>query len=144
MNAKENIQQESKKTGLKEKSNFFRVFSIYAVIILLITSVVYFLICSKTYSEGTRMGVLYKISRKGYIFKTYEGEIHIGGMYQTDGKIMPPSVFKFSVKRKDKLVYHKLDSLQGQKVVVKYKQVIKSFFWQGETDYFVYDGKISN
>jgi hypothetical protein len=86
------------------------------------------------------MGILYKISKKGYVFKTYEGEIHIGGMYQSDGKIMPPTIFKFSIKKDDRLIYEKLDSLQGQKVVVQYRQIIKNFFWQGESNYFVYDG----
>ena len=87
------------------------------------------------YSEGTRSGILTKVSKKGFIFKTYEGELIIGGLNQGDGAIMPASIFYFSVT--DKVVYDKLEADQGKKVVLHYKQVLKNFFWQGETDYFV-------
>jgi hypothetical protein len=89
-----------------------------------------------TYSEGTRSGVLTKVSKKGFIFKTYEGELNVGGFNQGEGTIMPASVFKFSANKKS--VYDQLESEQGKKVVLHYKQVVKNFFWQGETDYFVY------
>ena len=89
-----------------------------------------------TYSEGTRSGVLTKVSKKGYVFKTYEGELNVGGLNQGDGTIMPLSIFKFSIS--DKAVYDKLEHQQGKKVVLHYKQVIHNFFWQGESDYFVH------
>lgn len=96
----------------------------------------YYFICGLTYSEGTRSGILTKVSRKGYVFKTYEGELIIGGLNQGDGAIMPATIFRFSVT--DESIYNKLELEQGKKVVLHYKQVIKNFFWQGESDYFVY------
>lgn len=117
--------------------------------ILIITSLViifgfwlFYFICGLSYSEGTRSGILTKVSKKGYIFKTYEGELNIGGINQGDGTIMPNTVFRFSVYNEK--TYHKLDSLQGRKVVVSYNQVIKNFFWQGETDYFIHDVRTMN
>ena len=80
--------------------------------------------------------MLTKVSKKGYIFKTYEGELNIGGLNQGDGTIMPLFLFKFSVN--DKAVYDSLERNQGKKVVLHYKQIIKNFFWQGESDYFVH------
>jgi hypothetical protein len=77
------------------------------------------------------------VSRKGFVFKTYEGELNIGGFSQGDGTILPASIFKFSVS--DRKVYDRLEQMQGHKVVLHYKQVIKNFFWQGETDYFIYE-----
>jgi hypothetical protein len=100
------------------------------------------LICGLPYSDGTRSGILTKVSRKGYIFKTYEGEMNVGGFNQGDGTIMPATIFKFSVT--DDAIYKKLDSLQGRKVVLTYKQVYKNFFWQGETDYFIRDVRTMN
>lgn len=79
--------------------------------------------------------MLTKVSRKGFIFKTYEGEMNVGGLNQGDGTIMPATIFRFSVT--DKEVYDKLQDLQGRKVVVHYRQVVKNLFWQGETDYFI-------
>ena len=108
----------------------------WTVVTLLIAFALYYFICGITYSEGTRSGVLTKISKRGYVFKTYEGDMNIGGLSQGDGTIMPMVVFYFSVQDED--VYNQLQALQGKKSVVYYREVIHSFFWQGETDYYVY------
>ncbi len=115
----------------------FRKILIISLLVIAFCFWIFYLICGITYSEGTRSGILTKVSKKGYVFKTFEGEINIGGINQGDGTIMPATVFKFSVY--DEKTYHKLDSMQGKKVVVTYKQVLKNFFWQGESDYFIHD-----
>jgi hypothetical protein len=120
-----------------KKKNKFRRFLIIFVLGLTAAWFVYYFICGMTYSEGTRSGILTKVSRKGFVFKTYEGELNIGGFSQGDGTILPASIFNFSVR--DKKVYEKLEQMQGHKVVLHYRQVMKNFFWQGETDYFIYD-----
>lgn len=116
--------------------NKFKKFAFIALVCILLIAAAYYFICGLTYSEGTRSGVLTKVSKKGYIFKTYEGELNIGGLNQGDGTIMPLFLFKFSVN--DKAVYDSLERNQGKKVVLHYKQIIKNFFWQGESDYFVH------
>lgn len=120
----------------------FRKFIIIFTLAIALCFWLFIFICGLAYSDGTRSGILTKVSRKGYIFKTYEGELYVGGFSQGDGTIIPASVFYFSVTN-DK-VYHKLDSLQGRKVVLTYKQVYKNFFWQGESDYFIHDVRIMN
>jgi hypothetical protein len=114
----------------------FRKFLLITTLIVVFCFWIFYLICGMGYSEGTRSGILTKVSKKGYIFKTREGELIIGGINQGDGAILPATIFKFSVR--DEETYLKLDSLQGRKVVVSYKQVIKNLFWQGETDYFIH------
>jgi hypothetical protein len=113
----------------------FKKYALLTVLFLFIAFLVFYFICGMAYSEGTRSGILTKVSKKGFVFKTYEGELNIGGINEGDGTIMPLTVFKFSVT--DPRVYYDLENLQGRKVVVHYKQVIRNFFWQGETDYFV-------
>jgi len=105
-------------------------------LILFASLFIYYFVCGLTYSEGTRSGILTKISKKGYVFKTYEGELNIGGIFQNNGTIVPTTIFNFSVR--DKKIYYDLQQAEGKRVVVYYKQVIKNFFWQGDTDYFVY------
>jgi hypothetical protein len=119
------------------KKSKFKKFAIIFVLSLILIWFIYYFICGLTYSEGTRSGILTKVSKKGYLFKTYEGEMNIGGFSEGDGTIMPAVVFKFSIP--DKKIYDKLEVDQGRKVVVHYKQVFKNFFWQGETDYFIHD-----
>jgi hypothetical protein len=119
-----------------EKKNRFRKFSIIFLLIVFAGLLAYYFICGFTYSEGTRSGVLTKVSKRGFIFKTYEGEMNVGGLNQGDGTIMPMVVFKFSVR--DEAVYDSLEKAQGHKIVLHYKEVLKSFFWQGDSDYFIY------
>jgi hypothetical protein len=119
---------------VKPKSKF-KKFAGITLLILVLVGAAYYFICGMTYSEGTRSGVLTKVSKKGYVFKTYEGEINIGGINQGEGTIIPLTIFKFSTTKKQ--IYDSLEVYQGRKVVLKYKQVIKNLIWQGETDYFV-------
>lgn len=116
--------------------NKFKKYLAVTVLVLIVLWFIYYFICGITYSEGTRSGILTKVSKKGYVFKTFEGDMNVGGLAQGDGTIMPLSVFKFSVK--DENIYNQLQNKEGKKVVLHYKQVIKNFFWQGDTDYFVY------
>jgi hypothetical protein len=84
-----------------------------------------------SYSEGTRAGYLQKFSKKGWLCKTWEGEILLSSM---PGAI--PERFAFTV-RDDNLV-QKLQSTMGQRVEISYEQhkgVPTSCF--GETEYFV-------
>jgi len=36
--------------------------------------------CGRGYSEGERSGVIFKFSSKGLIWKSWEGEMNLGGM----------------------------------------------------------------
>jgi hypothetical protein len=76
-----------------------------------------------------------KITKKGYIFKTYEGTLGITGLAQTKQGFMSTN-WDFSVRNKK--VYHTLDSLQGVPVKLYYKEKLKAMPWQGDTPYFVY------
>jgi len=82
-----------------------------------------------TYSEGTRSGELIKISNKGVIVKTWEGEISQG--------ISGAQIFTFSVLDKDQEVITKLQDYQGQYVKLNYVERYATFFWMGDTKYFI-------
>jgi hypothetical protein len=103
-------------------------------LIVLAVLAVYF-IASYTYSEGVRAGLLTKFSHKGYVFKTYEGDINVGGIAAAAPTINANTVWHFSVT--DKFAADKLMGMEGKYVKLHYKQRMKTFFWQGETDYFV-------
>jgi hypothetical protein len=105
------------------------------VAFLVIGLITLFLIASYTYSEGYRAGLLTKFSHKGLMFKTYEGDINIGGITSAAPTINVNTIWHFSVL--DKLTAEKLMGMEGKYVRLHYKQRIKTFFWQGETDYFV-------
>jgi hypothetical protein len=84
-----------------------------------------------SYSEGERAGVLQKFSRKGWICKTWEGEL---AMVNLPGAM--PEVFAFTVR--DDAVATRLNETLGQRVVLTYEEhrgVPTRCF--GETGYFV-------
>ncbi|MGZ8288285.1 MAG: hypothetical protein ACXW2U_06410 [Telluria sp.] len=86
---------------------------------------------SWSYSEGERAGYLQKFSRKGWLCKTWEGEILLSSM---PGAI--PERFAFSVR--DDNLARQLTAAAGKRVVISYAQhrgVPSSCF--GETEYFV-------
>jgi hypothetical protein len=86
---------------------------------------------SWSYSEGERAGFLQKFSKKGWVCKTWEGEILLSSM---PGAI--PERFEFSVRDDD--VARQLMSATGKRVVLSYAQrkgVPSKCF--GETEYFI-------
>lgn len=83
-------------------------------------------------SEGTRTGVLYKISKKGYVFKTYEGELQLAGAQM----MTPESIWSFSGN--NETVYHQLMELEGETVRLFYREKQDAFPWQGDTNYMIY------
>lgn len=93
-----------------------------------------------TYSEGYRAGLLQKFSNKGTIFKTYEGEIILSSISSTRDVALASEKFYFSLINK-KLV-RSFDTLQGQNVIVHYKQKNSSAFWRGDSEYLVDSVKV--
>lgn len=84
-----------------------------------------------SYSEGDRAGVLQKFSKRGWICKTYEGEL---AMYVVGG--VAPQIWNFSAR--DGAVVEQLHAAVGQQVRLRYAEhrgLPTSCF--GETDYFV-------
>jgi hypothetical protein len=89
------------------------------------------LMLSWAYSEGERAGVLQKFSKRGWICKTYEGEL---AMYVVGG--VAPQIWNFSVR--DEAVVEQLHAAVGQQVRLHYaehRSLPTDCF--GETDYFV-------
>jgi hypothetical protein len=84
-----------------------------------------------SYSDGDRSGYLQKFSRRGWVCKTYEGEL---AMSSVPG--VAPTIWTFSVRDKD--VARKLNENLGRPVVLHYSEhrgVPTTCF--GTTDYYV-------
>jgi hypothetical protein len=103
---------------------------IYFVLAFILVFTAYFsFVYFASYSEGVRSGELIKISTKGVIFKTWEGEISQG--------ISGAQIFKFSVLDGDEKVIDSLKAYQGKYVKVTYIERYRTFPWWGDTNYFV-------
>ncbi|MBL0058345.1 MAG: hypothetical protein IPP35_04400 [Elusimicrobia bacterium] len=83
------------------------------------------------YSSGERAGFVQKFSKRGWIFKTWEGEL---AMVNLPGAM--PEIFFFTVR--DEKVVPSIEGTMGQRVVLSYDQhrgVPPKIF--GETSYYV-------
>ncbi len=96
---------------------------------------------SFTYSEGYRAGLLQKISYKGNIFKTYEGEMILSSIRSNANVAIASEKFFFSVP--DKEVALQLEKVQGESVVVHYVEKNGKLPWKGESNYFVDSVKVN-
>ena len=126
---KQFTEQPKKKNGFKK---FLWRFSLIAVLVLAFL-VYWFFYNSK--SDGTRTVYLVKISHRGNIFKTYEGEalVSIGVNPQTS---ITTDKFIYSVTGKS--LYDSLTKYEGQKMTLKYKQYRRTLPWRGDSEYIVY------
>src|SRR5215213_2088413 len=107
-----------------------------AVLILLLAVIVFiFWKYYFTYSDGERFGLLQKFSRKGNIFKTYEGEMILSSVRGNTNVTIASEKFYFSVGNKN--VADQLMRLQGRNVTVHYKQKNGTLPWRGESEYIV-------
>ena len=105
-------------------------FLTYAGISIVIVFLIYVLfIYFFTFSEGYRAGELIKISKRGVVFKTWEGRLSQG--------VSEEQQFNFSVQKSDKEVLEQLKALQGERVKVTYIERFGTFYWLGDTKYFV-------
>jgi hypothetical protein len=91
---------------------------------------------SYTYSEGNRAGRLIKFSKQGFMFKTYEGEMNLGGVTNAaNNSMMMNYMWDFSVTNQS--VADSLLKLEGKEISVHYKEKMAKLPWRGDTKYIV-------
>ena len=113
------------------KSKILRILLVALIVLLLFAGGWLWLTLNWIYSQGERAGYVQKLSKKGWLCKTWEGEI---AMVTMPGAI--PDKFEFTVR--DDAVAQKINVLAGKRVVLNYAQhrfIPSSCF--GETEYFV-------
>lgn len=88
------------------------------------------------YSDGFREGALQKFSRRGNIFKTYEGEmIQLGFGQRANTGLVNSNYFYFSVD--DLAIADSLNACTGKVLKLHYVQYRRSLPWRGDN----YNGK---
>jgi hypothetical protein len=117
-----------------------KFFIISGVIVLLVLIAVASFLYFGSYSTGIRAGVVVKLSEKGFLFKTYEGQMNIGtfGAFKNEDNQLS-TVFEFSVPKDRKEVIQALQevSLTGERVNLHYEEKYFKYFWLGDTKYLI-------
>ncbi|MCD0472160.1 6-phosphogluconate dehydrogenase [Flavobacterium sp. JAS] len=106
-----------------------RILLIIAALCVLIFTIYFAFIYFVPYSEGYRSGELIRMSHKGVIMKTWEGELSQG--------VSSSQIFRFSVLDSDQKVIDQLNELEGQYVKLTYVERYKTFSWWGDSRFFI-------
>lgn len=118
------------------KRRFLVWLSIALAIMILLPSAYIWVVMNWSYSSGERAGYIQKFSKKGWLCKTWEGDISM--------VVLPGSTsenFAFTVS--DEAVAEKINQTIGKRVALSYEQhrgLPSSCF--GETEYFVSEVKL--
>jgi hypothetical protein len=109
---------------------------LYFLLFLLIVFGVLYALTGWSYSDGERAGTVSKFSRRGFVFKTYEGVLNVGGFSGETGSLTP-QYFDFSVDD-DNVAKQITEAVKtGQRVTLHYEEKIIKFPWNGETKYYI-------
>jgi hypothetical protein len=117
-------------TAVRRGRRFGRTLLIVLVLAVLLCALWTWFALSWSYSEGERAGVLQKFSKKGWICKTYEGEL---AMYVVGG--VAPQIWYFSTR--DEALAKQFSAAVGEQIRLHYAEhrgVPTSCF--AETPYF--------
>jgi hypothetical protein len=119
-----NIEPKQRRSGFKRFSR-----TLVLIIVAILAFCIYWFYFNK-YGEGERTGILVKITRKGNVFKTEEGE-----MWLSCRQVTNPEKFYFSVANDS--IAKVLKALQDDCVQLTYTQYRAALPWRGDTRYII-------
>jgi hypothetical protein len=117
---------------------FKKILIALSIIILLWILVGSYFVFLGSYSDGYRIGTVIKLSKKGYIFKTYEGQLNLE-FFPAAGKTnnQQSNIWDFSVADKEVASSIELANDHGKRVKLYYDEKYYRLPWVGETKYVV-------
>lgn len=122
-------------TGAEIGKKVTKALLLLMVVLALLSTGYMMVVLNWSYSKGERIGYVQKFSEKGWLCKTWEGELQ---MLPVPGAL--PEKFLFSVR--DKGVISKINGSMGKKLSLSYEQhkgIPTTCF--GESEYFAVDAK---
>lgn len=122
-------------TGVEIRKKAVRIAVLLIAAVVVLSAGYVMAVLNWSYSKGERVGYVQKFSEKGWLCKTWEGELQ---MLPVPGAM--PEKFIFSVR--DKALVGKINASMGKKVGLTYEQhkgVPTTCF--GESEYFAVEVK---
>lgn len=109
------------------------IFTVFLVLILSLGGFVWYRYYF-VFAEGVKSGQLNYVTKKGYIFKTYEGKLIQSGV-KSSGTSIQSNEFVFSIE--DERVAKQLELASGKYIDLHYNEYISSLPWRGMSQYVV-------
>jgi len=122
--------------GQRVKRTTRKVVRIVIISAIIIGAIAFAIAYWGVYDDGVRAGTILRISKRGVLFKTYEGQIDIGTFGGLKNVNPIAQTFDFSVE--DEQVVRDLQTvaLTGERVNLHYIKRYVGFPWRGDTRYF--------
>jgi hypothetical protein len=106
-----------------------------AVILLVLCLIVWYRYYRPFADDGVKAGTLNYVVHKGYIFKTYEGELIQTGLQSKAPNSMQSNEFSFSIV--DPVLAKKLEMASGKEVQLHYLEYLGTLPWRGYSKFIV-------
>ena len=107
------------------------IFAVVVLVLVLLVGGRYYFV----FGRGMKAGTLNYVVYKGYVFKTYEGEMILTGLQSKGPASMSSNEFLFSIT--DKELAMRLMVNAGKEMVVHYKEYNGSLPWRGFSKFIV-------
>jgi hypothetical protein len=130
---------ENRTFGEKVRSTTKKVVVIALIAVVAVGAVILSFNYWAVYDEGVRAGNVLRVSKKGMIFKTYEGQLNLQTFGALKGASPIMESFDFSVESDETQVIKDLEAvaLTGERVNLHYVKRYALFPWRGDTKYFI-------
>ena len=87
------------------------------------------------FGSGIKTGTLNYVVHKGYLFKTYEGEMILSGVSSKTPGTIQSNQFLFSIDNES--VAKQLERMGGMEVELQYKEYLGALPWRGYSKFIV-------
>jgi hypothetical protein len=130
---------EEQSFGQKVKKTTRKVVKVIVLLALIVGIAWFSFLYWGVYDEGVRAGNVLRISKKGMLFKTYEGQLNLQTFGALKGTNPIMESFDFSVESDQDQVLKDLEAvaLSGERVNLHYVKRYSTFPWRGDTKYFI-------
>jgi hypothetical protein len=109
-------------------------------VILLVAIIWFYFRYERPFGEGVKAGTLNYVVYKGFIWKTYEGEVILAGFQNKPNSSLQSNEFTFSID--NEAVARRLELASGKEVQLHYHEYLGALPWRGVSK-FVVDSVVS-
>ena len=108
---------------------------VLVAVIVLVLALIYYFRYGRPFGEGVKAGTLNYVVYKGWLWKTYEGEVILAGFQNKVNSSLQSNEFTFSID--NEAVAKRLELASGKEVQLHYYEYVGTLPWRGVSKFIV-------
>jgi hypothetical protein len=104
-------------------------------VIVLVVALIFYFRYDRPFGEGVKAGTLNYVVYKGWLWKTYEGEVILAGFQNKVNSSLQSNEFTFSID--NEAVAKRLELASGREVQLHYYEYVGTLPWRGVSKFIV-------